>query len=187
MIDYWILVRDNIAARSRCGAAPFPGPVPAGNHIREAVEFRWIEAEGRRMDSDGPTAADWRKVSTLSLNILTKQSKDILVACWAAYALFRVEGYEGLAIGLSILRGMVVTHWEGLFPPLRQEGARVGALDWLVGHLGPAVSKSVPTAADSSAVVAANDALDDLARQLTGKLVNGQLVLEGAPGAAIAL
>ncbi|WP_420969567.1 type VI secretion system ImpA family N-terminal domain-containing protein [Bradyrhizobium sp. B120] len=179
MIDYWIMVRDNIAARSRCGAAPLPGPVPAGIDIREAVEFRWIEAEIRRMDSDGPTAVDWRKVGTLSLNILTKQSKDILVACWATYALFRVEGYEGLAIGLSILRGMVAAHWEGLFPPLRQEGGRVGALDWLVGRLGPGVAAIVPTAADASAVVAAYDALDDLARQLSGKLVHQRRALEG--------
>lgn len=179
MIDYWIMVRDNIAARSRRGAAPLPGPVPAGMDIREAAEFKWIEAEVRRMDADGPSAVDWSNVSTLSLDILAKQSKDILVACWATYGLFRVEGYEGLAVGLGVLRGMVEAHWEELFPPLNQEGARVGALDWLVGRLRPAVAGIVPTAADSLAVVAAYDSLDDLARQLSGKLVNRQLPLEG--------
>lgn len=177
MIDYWIMVRDNIAARSRRGAAPLPGPVPAGMDIREAAEFKWIEAEVRRMDADGPSAVDWSNVSTLSLDILAKQSKDILV--WATYGLFRVEGYEGLAVGLGVLHGMVEAHWEELFPPLNQEGARVGALDWLVGRLRPAVAGIVPTAADSLAVVAAYDSLDDLARQLSGKLVNRQLPLEG--------
>ncbi|MGX1350669.1 putative component of type VI protein secretion system [Bradyrhizobium elkanii] len=179
MIDYWVMVRDDIAARARCGAAPAPGPLPAGTDIREAAEFKWIEAEVRRMDANGPAAVDWSNVSTLSLNILAKQSKDILVACWATYGLFRVDGYEGLAVGLGVLCGMVEMHWEGLFPPLKQEGARVEALDWLISRLRPAVAGIVPTPADSLAVVAAYDSLDDLAHQLSGKLASRQLALEG--------
>ncbi|QOZ23989.1 type VI secretion system ImpA family N-terminal domain-containing protein [Bradyrhizobium sp. CCBAU 51753] len=179
MIDYWIVVRDNIDARSRRGAAPVPGPVPAGIDVREAAEFKWIEAEVRRMDACGPTAVDWSKVSRLSLNILAEQSKDILVASWMTYGLFRVEGYEGLAVGFGVLRSMVEAHWERLFPPLKQKGARGRALDWLVGRLRPAVAGIAPTAADSLAVVAAYDALDDLARQLGWKLESGRLALEG--------
>ncbi|MES5485411.1 type VI secretion system protein TssA [Bradyrhizobium sp. INPA03-11B] len=178
MIDYWIAARANIDARAQLGAAPVQGPALAGSNIREAAEFERLEAEVRRMDVDGPIAVDWRTVNALSLDILSKQSKDILVACWATYGLFRTEGYQGLAVGLGVLRGMVEAHWEGLFPPIKRERARVGAVDWLVGRIGRAVAENAPTEADYPAVLAAYDALDDLARQLSQKLIDEQVTLE---------
>ncbi|MGY2803961.1 type VI secretion system ImpA family N-terminal domain-containing protein [Bradyrhizobium sp. USDA 4506] len=177
MIDYWILVRDNIATRSRHGAAPVPGPLPAGNNIRQTAVFNRLEAEVRRIDLEGPAAVDWSKVNTLSLKILSSRSKDLLVGSWVTYGLFRVEGYEGLAIGLGVLRGMVEAHWEQLFPPVTREDARAGAVDWLL-HLAPALAANEPTEADASAVIAVQDALDGLARELRGKLVNGQVTLD---------
>ncbi len=129
------------------------------------------------MDADGPAAVDWGKVSSLSLNILSTQSKDILVACWATYGLFRTEGYQGLAVGLGIVRGMVEAHWDGLFPPAKRERARVGAVDWLIGRVTPAVTESAPAEADWPAILAAGDALDDLDRLLGEKLVKEQAAL----------
>ncbi|WP_314957404.1 type VI secretion system protein TssA [Bradyrhizobium cosmicum] len=177
VVDYWVVVRDNIDARARHGAAPVPGPAPAGMNVRDAAEFEQLEAEVRRMDADGPAAVDWSKVSTLSLHILSNQSKDILVACWASYGLFRTGGYQGLAVGLGVLRGMVDAHWEGLFPPIRRERARVAAIDWLFGRVGPEVAENAPTEADYPAVLAAYEVLDDLDWQLREKLVNEQVAL----------
>lgn len=162
-------------ARALHGAAPVPGTAPAGSDVRGAAEFEQLEAEVRRMDADGPAAVDWRKVGTLSLNILSNQSKDILVACWATYGLFRTEGYQGLAVGLGILRGMVDAHWEGLFPPAKRERARVGAVEWLVGRVAPAAVESAPTEADYPAILAAYDSLDDLDRQFGEKLTKEQV------------
>ncbi|WP_420965354.1 type VI secretion system protein TssA [Bradyrhizobium sp. B120] len=146
-------------------------------NVRDAVEFERLEAEVRRMDADGPAAVDWSKVNTLSLHILANQSKDILVACWATYGLFRTGRYQGLAVGLGVLRGMVDAHWEGLFPPVKRERARVGAIDWLVGRVGPEVAENVPIETEYPAVLAAYEALDDLDRQLRDKLVNEQASL----------
>lgn len=176
--DYWIAARANIDARAQLGSAPVPGSAPAGSNIREAAEFERLEAEVRRMDVDGPVAVDWRTVNALSLDILSKQSKDILVACWATYGLFRTEGYQGLAVGLGVLGGMVNAHWDGLFPPIKRQRARVGAVDWLVGRIGPALAENAPTDADYPAVLAAYDALDDLSRQLNKHLIDEQVVLE---------
>ncbi|MDA9391392.1 hypothetical protein WN73_12095 [Bradyrhizobium sp. CCBAU 45394] len=177
MVDHWAAARDDIDARARHGAAPVPGPVPAGINIRGAAEFEQLETEVRRMDADGPAAVNWSKVSTLSLNILSNQSKDILVVCWATYGLFRTGGYQGLAVGLSVLHGMVDAHWEGLFPPVKRERARVGAINWLVGRVGPEVAENVPIETEYPAVLAAYEALDDLDRQLRDKLVNEQASL----------
>ncbi|WP_168193485.1 type VI secretion system protein TssA [Bradyrhizobium sp. NAS96.2] len=178
MIDYWIAVRANIDARAQLGAAPVPGPAPAGSNIREAAEFVRLEAEVRRMDADGPIPVDWRMVVALSLDILSKQSKDILVACWATYGLFRTEGYQGLAVGLGVLRCMVDAYWEKLLPPVKRERARVEAIDWLAGRVRLTIVENAPTEADYSAVLAAYDALDDLARQLSQKLIDEQVALE---------
>ncbi|WFU31273.1 type VI secretion system ImpA family N-terminal domain-containing protein [Bradyrhizobium brasilense] len=177
MIDYWIVVRDNVAARSRCGAAPVPGPLPAGNNIREAAIFKRLESEIRRMNLEGAAAVDWGTVNMLSLDILSNRSKDILVASWATYGLFRVEGYQGLAVGLGVLRGMVDAHWDRLFPPVTREDARAGAVDWLL-HLIPALAGNEPAEADASAVIAAYDALDGFAGALGARLVNRQVTLD---------
>ncbi|MGL3210456.1 type VI secretion system protein TssA [Bradyrhizobium sp. BR 1433] len=178
MIDYWIAVRADIDARVQLGAAPVPGPAPAGSNIREAAEFERLEAEVRRMEAEGPLAVDWRTVVVLSLDILSKQSKDILVACWATYGLFRTEGYQGLAVGLGVLRCTLDAYWEELFPPVKQERARAGAIDWLVGRLRLTIVENAPTEADYPAVLDAYDALDDLARLLSQKLTDEQVALE---------
>ncbi|MGV7215412.1 type VI secretion system protein TssA [Bradyrhizobium sp. UFLA05-112] len=172
-----IAVRADVDARVLYGAAPVPGAVPAGADVRDAADFEQLEAEVRGMDADGPAAVDWRKVSKLSLHILANQSKDILIACWAVYGLFRIEGYQGLAVGLAILRGMVDAHWEGLYPLIKRERARVGAVDWLVGRLGPAVAENAATEADYPAVLAAYEALHDLDRQFGEKLVKEHVTL----------
>ncbi|WP_027584413.1 type VI secretion system protein TssA [Bradyrhizobium sp. Ai1a-2] len=172
-----IVARANIDARSHQGAAPVPGAVPAGADVRDAADFEQLEAEVRRMDADGPAAVDWRKVSKLSLHILANQSKDILIACWAVYGLFRIEGYQGLAVGLEILPGMVDAHWEGLYPPIKRGRARVGAVDWLVGRLVPRVAENAAAQADYPAVLAAYEALDDLDRQFSEKVVNEHVAL----------
>lgn len=72
---------------------------------------------------------------------------------------------------------MVETYWEELFPSIGRHGARAGAVDWLV-HLGPPLVAHEPIEADASAVIAAWDALDGLARGLSAKLTNGQVALE---------
>ncbi|UPU01509.1 type VI secretion system protein TssA (plasmid) [Bradyrhizobium barranii subsp. apii] len=171
------MVRDDINSRARHGAAPVPGSAPAGISVRDAIEFERLEAEVRRMEADGPAAVDWSKVNTLSLHILAKQSKDILVACWATYGLFRTGRYQGLAVGLGVLRGMVDAHWDGLFPPIKRERARVGAIDWLVGRVGPEVVENAPVETEYPAVLAAYEALDDLDRQLREKVINKQVAL----------
>lgn len=166
-----------VDARALYGAAPVDGDAPAGMDVRGDSEFEQLEAEVRRMDADGPAAVDWRKVSSIALNILSSRAKDILVASWATYGLFRTEGYAGLAVGLGILRGMVESHWDGLFPPVKRERARVGAIDWLVGRLTPVVAESAPSDADQPAVIAAYEAVGDLDRLLGEKLVKEQAAL----------
>lgn len=174
VIDCPSAARANIDARSRQGAASVPGP--ASTNFRESIEFERLEAEVRRMDADGPAAVDWNQFSTLSLHFVSRESKDILVACWASYGLFQNGGYQGLAVALGVLQNTVDADWERLYPPIKREHARIGAIDWLVGGLGREVAKNPRTKADYPAELTVYDVLDDLDRELREKLVNAQVI-----------
>lgn len=71
---------------------------------------------------------------------LLRRSKSLRVAQVLCLALLRSEGVAGLRDGLAVLRGMLVEHWEGLYPRLDPEDRndpteRVNILEALVTPL----------------------------------------------------
>src|SRR5258708_1935789 len=105
--------------RAGIGAAPISAAAPAGADVRASAEFEAIEAEVRRLETDGPNVVDWPKVTAGGLDIVTHKSKALLVGAWGAYGLFRGEGLAGLWVGMPILPGIIVNHGDGAFPPAR--------------------------------------------------------------------
>jgi type VI secretion system protein VasJ len=156
--------------RAGIGAAAISAEAPAGSDCRVLPEFEAIETEIRRLETDGPTAVDWRKVAEGSLAILSTQSKDLLVAAWCAYALHRRERLPGLAVGLSILNGIVAEHWADAFPPARRERARVAAVDWLAGRLAPALGGVTVSEPEAGAAVACQESLAQIEETISAKL-----------------
>ena len=170
--------RSSIAdERAGFGASPISSDRPAGEDARATPEFEAVEAEMRKLETDGPNAVDWRVVVEGGLAIIVGRSKDLLLGAWCAYGLFRREGIAGLAVGLAVLRGMIQWHWEGAFPPARRERARVATLDWLVGRLAPGVASLEPQEADALRVIAVQEALDDIDAAVSGKLQKESLSL----------
>ncbi len=163
--------------RIEAGGAPVPGGDPAGSDARDEPEFEAIEAEVRRMETEGPAAVRWGNVSQNALALIQTRSKDMLVSAWLVYALYQTESYRGLAVGLAIFRDMIEVHWEGLQPPLKRERGRVAAAEWLVGRLAAPVGASEPGEADAEAVAAAAQALEDIDRILADKLTREQAAL----------
>lgn len=163
--------------RSNAGAAPVSADAPAGVDARETPEFEALEAEVRKMDADGPLSVRWTSVASDGLDFLRSRSKDLLVAAWVAYGISRQEGYRGLAAGLSLVDGMLHAHWDGLFPPLRRERARIAALDWLFERLASLFADREPEEGEGAALVAASAALASI----------GAFADETLPGKQIAI
>ncbi len=163
--------------RSNAGAAPVSADAPAGVDARETPEFQALEAEVRKMDADGPLSVRWTSVASDGLDFLRSRSKDLLVAAWVAYGISRQEGYRGLAAGLSLVDGMLRSHWDGLFPPLRRERARIAALDWLFERLASLFGDREPEEGEGPALVAASAALASI----------GAFADETLPGKQIAI
>jgi type VI secretion system protein ImpA len=81
----------------------------------------------------------WRKVSELSLALLTEQAKDIEVAAWLTEALVRLEGFSGLADGFAIMRQLIENYWPAIYPMEDEEGlpGKLAALAGLNGASSP--------------------------------------------------
>ncbi|MGX1096052.1 type VI secretion system protein TssA [Amorphus sp. MBR-141] len=156
--------------RAAIGGAAISADAPAGAPVRGGDSFATLEDEFRKLETEGPSAVHWPAVRDRGLAILREQGKDLLPACWLAYALFRTEGFSGLATGLLILDGMCTSYWDEMQPPPARARGRAGVFDWLSERLGPLVEKETPGPSDDLAVVTAFEAAESVAATLDEKL-----------------
>ena len=127
------------------GKSPISEQAPAGTDARSGPELEMLSNEMERLSS--PTASggtDWQKIADLSAAILHDQSKDLLVACYLATSLLRLEGLKGFGKGVHILKDLVEHFWEGLFPPVKRMRARRNALEWWLEKTAAALSGLEP-------------------------------------------
>lgn len=177
--------------------APVSADAPGGAEDRYSDAFVRMTAEFDRFASGmfepnergevdaRSVEAAWRNVAEAGQEILERESKSFEPAARMMVALFRLEGFHGLAVGLQILSGLVGTYWDTGFPKLpRGLRGRANALDWAINELMGTgsgtyqqieLSSRSPTAADEPALRAAIAAAEDL----TGRL--GTLAGDRAP------
>ena len=118
---------------------PIPGENPAGTDLR--YELYDIVREARREEVDAPTGgwdrprkvADWVLVAKETSNALATKSKDLQLAAWLAEAMYRREGFAGLAAALRLAKGLLEQYWDTLYPELEDGDAeaRAQVLQWL--------------------------------------------------------
>jgi type VI secretion system protein ImpA len=106
---------------------PIPGENPGGEDLRYNPIYDEIKEARRADDSLDRGAwkreiktADWDKVIKVSVDALTKKSKDLQIAAWLMEALIKTEGFEGLATGLKIILGLLKDYWEFLYPQVEE-------------------------------------------------------------------
>jgi len=136
----------------------------AGPDVRYSSEFEQIEnalqQEGSIHRNGGP---DWTRIVEQGEQLLQSQSKDLRVACWLAWALYRTNGTEGLQAGLALLRNLL-DHWDALHP--RKPRTRSAALTWFANRLESAMPEILSGKPDSTVWPLLAEALSDLDLQL---------------------
>jgi type VI secretion system protein VasJ len=165
-IDYDALLAD---PRSEVGSIPV-GATGGGEDLRGGAEFEQLETEFRKIETAGPAAVDWKTVNRTTIDLLKSRSKDLVLASRLVYGLHREEGYKGLAVGITILHGMVQNHWETMFPPPARERGRAGSFDWLAEKLAPSIESTAPTDDKKVFALIAHDRLTDLDTMLGEKM-----------------
>ncbi|MGD2067120.1 MAG: type VI secretion system protein TssA [Gemmatimonadota bacterium] len=131
---------------------PISGDNPAGEDLR--YDPIYDEIKQARFEEDDLPQGDWereRKVADyaavirLAEETLAKETKDLQLAAWLTEALIHEEGFGGLLEGLNLLKGLLETFWDDVYPEIDDGDAEFRAmpLDWVGGYLELAV-KSVP-------------------------------------------
>jgi type VI secretion system protein ImpA len=120
---------------------PISEEAPSGALLRYEGTYERIREARREDDASLPQgvweralkAADWSAVASLSVDALTRKTKDLQIAVWLAEAWIQQGGVAGLRQGLLLCQGLCERFWDTLFPEIYEGSAeaRVDLLDWL--------------------------------------------------------
>jgi len=131
------------------GRTPFDGEA-AGADVRYEPEFEALSNEIAKLGSITGEQVDWAQVVEFATGILESRSKDVAAATYLCSGLFELEGYGGLAAGITLLADLHETFGEKLFPS-RPRG-RANALTWLAERLEGALERRAAGGGDQEAV-----------------------------------
>ena len=83
--------------------------------------------------------ADYLQVIKLCEEALAKQTKDLWLAVWLTDALIARDKFAGLRDGIDLLRALIETFWDTLYPELEDGDAelRAAPIEWLGNYLEP--------------------------------------------------
>jgi type VI secretion system protein ImpA len=95
-------------------------------------------AERKNLFDNNSTEADehWRQVFELAPQALKEKTKDLEIACWFTESLIRKAGFRGLRDGFSLIRQLIETFWDNIYPLPDDDGiaTRLAALTGLNGE-----------------------------------------------------
>jgi type VI secretion system protein ImpA len=130
---------------------PISDAEPAGRYLKRDPLYDEIQ-EARRQDDDAARGdwerklkkSDWPAVRKLCTDALTNRTKDLQIAAWLTESLIYLQGWQGLAAGVTLLRELNTRFWDTVFPPLDEEEnnsaeLRAKPINWLVAQLDRAV------------------------------------------------
>jgi type VI secretion system protein VasJ len=89
---------------------PVPGDNPTGTDAANSEEYFKLNMEIPK------TTPDYKKCIELADIVLQEKSKDIKVATWLCFSLFRTEKIKGLRDGLDIIYQLLIKFENNLFP-----------------------------------------------------------------------
>ncbi len=120
---------------------PIPGDNPSGTYLYYAPIYDKIKEARRQDDDTGPSGvwtrerkvADWNQVIKLAGEALATQSKDLQLAAWLSEAYLKKEGFGVFKDSLAMIRQLVETFWDTLYPEIEDGDAefRATPLSWL--------------------------------------------------------
>ncbi|MCX4027990.1 type VI secretion system protein TssA [Endozoicomonas sp. SM1973] len=150
---------------------PLPATAPPASEARYAASYEIAEGEVSKVGSlTDQGSANWRKVVEACRDHLTNQSKDILIGCYLARALYEQHQLAGVIAGFKVVATMCDSLWDTMFPPKKRMRARGNAIEWLVDDLVTPFEAWQPNPADRSQLSELVDIIQQLESSLPDKM-----------------
>ena len=112
----------------------FKNDLPYGSEYRYEDAYVLIETEIDKSTSvSSDTGTDWQTVVSGAEIILTEHSKDLKLAAWWLFGLWKLEGFTGLQKGLPVFTQLLSTFTTSLYPKSMKVKSRTAA--WLEASL----------------------------------------------------
>src|SRR5262245_46221728 len=104
--------------------APVSRLSPAGEDLRHSHLYDRIRTARRSADDKrigrsaqedrvGPgPEQEWRAIAEWTRDAIASQSKDLQLAVWLLDARAHLDGFEGVASGVELIREMLIRFWE---------------------------------------------------------------------------
>ncbi|HJZ87863.1 MAG TPA: type VI secretion system protein TssA [Polyangia bacterium] len=150
--------------------APIQGASPTGTPARGDDDYEKLRAEIAKLSAADGAGPSWSDVYTLATEILTRKSKDLMVASYLCAALVDRDGARGLQAGLQLYKNLCTDYWPQLFPEIERVRGRVSAIAWLSEQAAKNLARTSPGAGDAEPLLAAQKLLDELDTLLAEKL-----------------
>ncbi len=134
-VDPGPAARATLSAAVASWLAPIAPDAPCGKDARYDPLYEDVRAKIRQLDTPTGQPLEWKQLIRACDVLLKDRSKDLLIASYAAYGLYREHGLPGLGRGFALLALLMEQQWAGLYPDLKRgQKARGAALAWLLGR-----------------------------------------------------
>lgn len=168
----------NIENIKNIGNEPIKEDSPVGEDVSYEPNFEALTGEIEKLSS--PTAEgggiNWQRVAELGVTILRDESKNLVVACYLNVALLYTDGLQGFAIGVHILRNLMETWWDNMYPPKKRKKGRVNILNWWQGKLQQLLSEQQTETWPKERRQQLLDDLDGIDGLIANKLEDGPML-----------
>lgn len=117
------------------GLKPISKSNACGENCRKTEEFLALKDSVRKVDHvNSGLMINWSRIAKHSLDFLTTQSKDSLVAAYLTVAWTHINGFGGLADALEFMKQFVSKYGMKLYPQNKPKAQEI-SFDWMVKHL----------------------------------------------------
>ena len=111
------------------GRNPIPGDAPSGTDPGDDTNYIEVDAEMNKLGRIEAGEPDWYQIEQGCRTILSSLAKDAEVASWYGHALFKRNGYAGLAAAIALLTELIRNFWDNMYPARpRRRKARIETL-----------------------------------------------------------
>jgi type VI secretion system protein VasJ len=162
---------DELRARAAAWTAPISEAAPAGVSAKFDPLYESLAREAAKLDSPMAVPVDWPLVVQQGGELLTRLSKDLLIAAYFAQGLSVTRGFSGLTTGLVLVTDLIERYWPTMFPEVARMKGRVNALTWLLDRIAPPLTEAKAGPGDRAeieALLVVSKRLAEVTRQNMG-------------------